>query len=87
MVSKCANPECATPFRYFHQGQLFRLETQTGHDRRKGMGVDNDLKKPLRRIEFFWLCEDCAGRMTLVSEKGAGVTVRPRRALSVTAAA
>lgn len=87
MVSKCANPECATPFRYFHQGKLFRLETATGFDRRKEMGVDSDLKKPMRRVEFFWLCDVCAREMTLVSEKGVGVTVRPRLPLSETAAA
>ena len=86
MVSKCANPECVVPFRYFHQGKLFRLETESGHERRRGLGVDNALMKPLRRIEFFWLCEDCASKMTLVSEKDIGVTVRPRRALSATAA-
>lgn len=86
MVSKCANPECEAPFRYFHQGKLFRLETATGHDRRRELGVDSGLKKPLRRIEFFWLCENCATKMTLVSEKDIGVTVRPHRALSATAA-
>ena len=86
MVSKCANPECKVPFRYFHQGKLFRLETESGFDRRRELGVDSEMKKPIRRIEFFWLCEDCAAKMTLVSEKGVGVTVRPRMALGATAA-
>jgi hypothetical protein len=86
MVSKCANPECKTPFRYFHQGKLFRLETESGHDRRHAMGDDSGLKKPFRRIEFFWLCEDCAGKMTLVSERGTGVTIRSRMAVAASAA-
>ena len=86
MVSKCANPECEVPFRYFHQGKLFRLETESGHERRRGLGVDSGLKKPLRRIEFFWLCENCSEKMTLVTEKDIGVTVRPRLALGATAA-
>lgn len=86
MVSKCANPKCEVPFRYFHQGKLFRLETGSGFDRRRELGVDSEMKKPIRRIEFFWLCEDCAGKMTLVSEKDVGITVRPRMALGATAA-
>ena len=76
MVSKCANPECAAPFRYFHQGKLFRLETEAGFDRRRTLGVNDEMKKPRRRLEFYWLCENCAGKMTLVFEKGAGVSVR-----------
>lgn len=78
MVSKCANPECAATFRYFHVGKLFRLETETGHDRRRSMGDDDEVHKPLRRIEFYWLCEDCAQRMTIIFEKGEGVIARPK---------
>jgi hypothetical protein len=77
LVSKCANPNCAASFRYFHVGKLFRLETETGLDRRRSLGADEAIKKPLRRIEFFWLCEECAQKMTIVFEKGVGVRVRP----------
>lgn len=76
MVSKCANPECAATFRYFHQGKLFRLQTEAGVDRRRSLGDDDKAEKHLRRIEFYWLCENCAGKMTLVFEKGAGVSVQ-----------
>lgn len=86
MVSKCANPQCEVPFRYFHQGKLFRLETAHGYDRRKGLGDDQGAKKPIRRIEFFWLCEDCATKMTLVSDKEIGVTVHHHLAIGATAA-
>jgi hypothetical protein len=77
VVSKCANSDCAASFRYFHLGKLFRLETEAGLDRRRSLGVDEEIKKPLRRIEFYWLCEDCAQKMTIVLEKGVGVTTRP----------
>ncbi len=77
MVSKCANPECAAPFRYFHLGKLFRWETEVGFDRRHTMGEGDEMKKPRRRIEFYWLCENCSERMTLVFEKGVGVSPRP----------
>lgn len=86
MVSKCANPECAVPFRYFHQGKLFRIETDSGHDRRHEMGDEAGLRKPLRRIEFYWLCEACAAKMTLAYERGKGVAVRPRLATGASAA-
>jgi len=78
MVSKCANPDCSTPFRYFHTGKLFRAETSLGLDRRRTMGQEVQQSKPLRRLEFFWLCEDCAGKMTLTFDKESGVAVLPR---------
>jgi len=86
MVSKCANPECSVPFRYFHTGKLFRVETATGYDRRRSMGQDGTEVKPLRRLEFFWLCENCSRGMTIMFDKDCGVTVRARNyALSAAA--
>ena len=90
MVSKCANPECSAPFLYFHRGRLFRMETDGRLDRRHSMGSENGTGKCLRRIEFYWLCEDCADRMTLAFDKATGVSVRPRapmRAVTPAAAA
>ena len=78
MVSKCANPECTTPFLYFHRGRLFRLETEGRQERRRDMGVESGAAKPLRRIEFYWLCQDCAEKMTLVFDRMTGISVRPR---------
>ena len=76
MVSKCANPDCSVPFRYFHQGKLFRVETSTGLERRRAMGQDDEPRKPIRRLEFFWLCGDCSSRMTLVFDRQSGIGVR-----------
>lgn len=78
MVSKCANPDCSAPFRYFHTGKLFRAETLLGLDRRRTLDQEVQQSKPLRRLEFFWLCEDCAGKMTLIFDKELGVAVRAR---------
>jgi hypothetical protein len=85
MVSKCANPECATPFRYFHQGKLFRLETKLGPDRRRALGADGATKS-MHRLEFYWLCDSCAEKMTLVADKDSGISVRPHLSASATAA-
>jgi hypothetical protein len=78
MVSKCANPECTTPFLYFHRGRLFRMETEGRQERRRNMGGESGAAKPLRRIEFYWLCQDCAEKMTLVFDRTMGISVRPR---------
>lgn len=76
MVAKCANPDCSVTFRYFHTGKLFRVETSAGLDRRRALGQDAAQGKPLRRLEFFWLCDSCAGKMTVVFDRDLGVTVR-----------
>jgi len=78
MVSKCANPECSTPFLYFRHGRLFRVEVQPSRERGESLEADLSVRKPERRIEFFWLCEECAATMTLNAEKGIGVALRPR---------
>ena len=82
MVSKCANPACAASFRYFHNGQLFRLETHSASEQID----DNGMKKSMRRLEFYWLCDECARKMTLTFERGVGVSTRPKLTRSATAA-
>ena len=75
MVSKCANPGCNTSYLYFHSGQLFRFETAA----RGTTALDiDDMKKPMRRLEFFWLCDDCAREMTLGFKKDTGIFVQPK---------
>jgi len=86
MVSKCANPDCAVPFRYLHQGRLFRFESLGGPERRRTMTRDDGEKKHIRRLEFFWLCEQCAPKMTLVFDKEIGSSVRARLAAHASAA-
>jgi len=76
MVSKCANPGCEAPFRYFHTGKLFRLDKESGYERRRVMGDERAVKKPMRHIEFYWLCDDCAKKMTLIFDQASGVSVR-----------
>jgi hypothetical protein len=86
MLSKCANPDCSARFRYFHQGKLFRIETSAAFDRRRvTLGFDDDKKKPLRRVEFYWLCEDCAKKMTVISHKETGISVRSFKYLQAVA--
>jgi hypothetical protein len=77
MVSKCANPGCSSVFLYLHAGKIFRIEVETSSRIAAGFGADAEMKKPARRVELFWLCNECASKMTLVFSKDAGAAVRP----------
>ena len=73
MLSKCANPQCRAAFLYLHQGKLFRIETEAGSH--QDPAADSGARKPVRRLEYFWLCDDCASQMTLARKNGEIVTV------------
>lgn len=74
MLSKCANPGCPATFLYLHEGKLFRMDTSA-----EGAGSNPVARKPkqARRVEFFWLCDLCAGELTLGYNKENGITVVP----------
>ena len=61
MLSKCANPACATPFHYYRDGKLFRVEV--------GGTADADGKRGPKRLEHYWLCGVCALTHTLAVQK------------------
>ena len=73
MVGRCANPECGIPFRYYRDGKLFRFELSAPST---ALTVRSETVTR-RRIEDFWLCGACASKMTLISEDGVGVRMRP----------
>lgn len=76
MVSKCANPACSVPFRYLHEGKLFRMEMKPDREL-DTLHVVPPSEKPAKHTEFFWLCDECSVRMTLTFEKGVGIRTRP----------
>lgn len=74
MLSKCANPGCTATFLYLHEGKLFRLDVSSE------ISVSSSLPqttKPAQRVEFFWLCTQCAAELTINYEKERGVVVVP----------
>src|SRR5271168_4975381 len=74
MVSKCANPECSERFMRLHQGKLFRRDGANAPQRlNRGAGPET---KKARKVEFFWLCGNCARGMTVVFDMDAGVTTK-----------
>jgi len=68
MLAKCANPTCSAPFRYLHEGKLFRLDL--------GAGPPSASGHVPRQLQYFWLCERCARTMTLEMHAGK-VSARP----------
>jgi hypothetical protein len=56
MLAKCANPSCSHPFRYLHEGKLYRIELPSEDG---GSGA---------KSEWFWLCNQCSSQMTLRME-------------------
>lgn len=74
MLSKCANPGCPALFLYLHQGKLFRLDTSV--EIAAGTSGPGTTKRP-QRVEFFWLCNECAAELTIGYKKGFGITVLP----------
>jgi len=76
MLSKCANPECSTPFLYLRGGKLFRWDQLEGV-KNSGANSGSIIGKHSHGVEFFWLCDICALRMTVVFRKGVGITTKP----------
>lgn len=74
MLSKCANPGCPATFLYLHQGRLFRLDASIGILAHIPV---REVTKPSWRVEFFWLCNQCAAEMTLGYNKETGIKVVP----------
>lgn len=83
MLAKCANQSCDTPFLYLRDGKLYQMEVeaearQSGSEAEEKPGPAGE-RKPIRRLEFFWLCGRCAPFMTLAFNRGQGVVVVPVR--------
>ena len=98
MVSKCANPACSTPFHYLREGKIFRIETEvtpslTSSDESGQLSNEDKVafliapKKPVRKVEHFWLCGPCAQNMNLIFDRDNGLTVLTKHTLRVAAAA
>jgi len=64
VLSKCAHPACFAQFRYLRQGKVFKVRMPSPAYRRGE-----------HRIEYFWLCENCAQAFKVVLKDGAVITV------------
>ena len=71
VLSKCANPECKTLFKYLREGRLVRMST--GVSARQPRVAGDAPHASLHRSEFFWLCGTCSSSFTLLYDVNAGI--------------
>jgi len=85
MIAKCANPVCSAPFHYLREGKVFRMEFDPA-SRPRGPQLAGS-PKPVRKIEYFWLCGPCSTTLTLVMNRGKVETASIESAVLTRAAA
>lgn len=69
MVSKCANPACSVPFRSLRSGKLIRVESK-GTTATEQSQLEFRERLSTRRVEFFWLCDDCSSKGLMFQKDG-----------------
>jgi hypothetical protein len=72
VVSRCANPKCSKPFHYLHEGKLFRLMFGYPFQR---------FRSKERRVEYLWLCAECAPKYLLSWDCSRGTVLVPVRSV------
>ena len=76
MLSQCANAQCSKPFLRLREGKLFLVETERMVKPGKATGPSFVRGQAMqRRVEHFWLCDDCARRYSLVYDRDRGVVL------------
>jgi hypothetical protein len=62
-------------FRYLSEGKLYKVETEYfDQENRNGR---SRMVKPARKVEHFWLCDECASFLTLAFDKSRGMITVP----------
>ena len=69
MLSKCASPDCTTTLHYLREGKVFKVESDSD------LQLVSGQKRPVRKVEHFWLCGPCSERFTLINDKKTGVRI------------
>ncbi|HTR66007.1 MAG TPA: hypothetical protein VMH85_09545 [Terriglobales bacterium] len=77
MLHKCANPNCASPFRRLDEGKLFQVEIEPSSYAVLARGVSLRKTRTSRQVERFWLCDKCSSLLTLTFVRGRGVVAVP----------
>jgi hypothetical protein len=85
MLSHCANSQCSRPFLRLRQGKLFLVETEfVAKSRELTAPSSPQMRQHARRVERYWLCDQCAEVWTLVHDRKQGIALvaLPRRPVS-----
>jgi hypothetical protein len=73
MLSRCANAQCSKPFLKLREGKLFLVETERlTKPGESAVPPFVRARQQQRRVEHYWLCDDCAKHWTLVYERERG---------------
>lgn len=78
MLSHCANPQCSKPFLRLRQGKLFLVEAEcvaTPGD--LPISPSTQTRRRPRRVDRYWLCDQCANVWTLVHDLNQGIVLMP----------
>jgi hypothetical protein len=80
MLSKCANPDCSTTFRYLNEGKLYLIDSKAALVRH---GVRAGLKYAGKSCsyEYFWLCSLCCRDMMIQIDGHLEVKVARKRGI------
>lgn len=80
MLSHCANPQCSKPFLRLRQGKLFLVEAERGAPPGElAAPALAQMRPQARRVERYWLCDECAEVWTLVHDLNQGIVLMPLR--------
>lgn len=78
MLSHCANSRCSRPFLRLRQGKLFLVETEFVAKSKGPMAPSSPrMRVQPRRVERYWLCDECAAVWTLVHDRKQGIALMP----------
>jgi hypothetical protein len=77
MLSHCANSRCSRPFLRLRQGKLFLVETEIARPGEATPPPVPRMRHQPRRVERYWLCDQCAGAWTLVHDRRQGIVLVP----------
>jgi hypothetical protein len=78
MLSHCANSRCSRPFLRLRQGRLFLVETEFVANSRELTALSSPrMRVQPRRVERYWLCDECAAVWTLVHDRKQGIVLMP----------
>jgi hypothetical protein len=78
MLSRCANSQCSIAFLRLRQGKLFLVETECMAQAGELMPPSSpQTRQRPRRVERYWLCDQCAAVWTLVHDQHQGIVLVP----------
>jgi hypothetical protein len=78
MLSHCVNSRCTRPFLRLRQGKLFLVETEfLARSRELTAPSSPRMRLQPRRVERYWLCDECAAVWTLVHDRKQGIVLVP----------